>query len=168
MTDIQERLRMNAYYYSFDETGVLAVDRVLSAVATAGKAYHHTDQWTEPMGRRPNLEQTAVQLIQVSAQEAADHITSLETKLALCRLGGAIMGAGSRWQEVYTTARLVKSTEKAEAQLAANDAEIERLRAWAWVLAWEDSGNVIEREVRAVKAEIPREPRQTEQALEKE
>jgi len=30
-------LRMDAYYYGFSETGVLAIDRILSAVAQAGK-----------------------------------------------------------------------------------------------------------------------------------
>lgn len=43
MTD----LRMNAYYYSFTPTGVEAIDRILSAVACAGKAYHHTDSWSD-------------------------------------------------------------------------------------------------------------------------
>ena len=42
--------RMNAYYYSFSPTGVDAVDAILEAVAIAGKAYHHTDQWGEDTG----------------------------------------------------------------------------------------------------------------------
>ena len=40
-------LRMQAYYYSFDRTGIAPVDKVLSAVACAGKAFHHTDCWTD-------------------------------------------------------------------------------------------------------------------------
>jgi hypothetical protein len=36
---------MAAYYYAFDATGVDAVDVVLSSVACAGKAFHHTDYW---------------------------------------------------------------------------------------------------------------------------
>lgn len=40
-------LRMNAYYYSFSKTGCYGVDRILSAVACAGKAFHNTDCWTE-------------------------------------------------------------------------------------------------------------------------
>jgi len=39
----QENLRMSAYYYSFDPTGDGLVDRILSAVACAGKGYHHKD-----------------------------------------------------------------------------------------------------------------------------
>jgi hypothetical protein len=40
-------VRLDAYYYSFNETGVPAVDKVLSAVACAGKAFHHTDSWRD-------------------------------------------------------------------------------------------------------------------------
>jgi len=35
-------LRMEAYYYEFEPTGVLEIDLILSAVAHAGKVYHHT------------------------------------------------------------------------------------------------------------------------------
>jgi len=42
--------RNRAYYYSFTLTGVPAIDRILSAVACAGKAFHHTDQWGESVG----------------------------------------------------------------------------------------------------------------------
>ena len=38
-------LRMDAYYYGFDKTGVPEIDRILSAVACAGKAFHHTNEW---------------------------------------------------------------------------------------------------------------------------
>lgn len=39
--------RMSAYYYGFNMTGLNIIDTILSAVACAGKAYHHTDQWTD-------------------------------------------------------------------------------------------------------------------------
>lgn len=39
------KLRMDAYYYGFNETGVRCVDEILSAVASAGKGYHHTEEW---------------------------------------------------------------------------------------------------------------------------
>ena len=42
MTD---ELRMNAYYYSFEPTGVREIDVILSAIARAGKAYHNTEGW---------------------------------------------------------------------------------------------------------------------------
>lgn len=37
--------QMNGYYIGFDATGSFAVDKILGAVACAGKAYHHTDGW---------------------------------------------------------------------------------------------------------------------------
>lgn len=40
-------MRLDAYYYGFDPTGVEAIDRILSAVACAGKAYHGTEEWNE-------------------------------------------------------------------------------------------------------------------------
>jgi hypothetical protein len=46
---------MAAYYYSFDETGVDAIDIVLSAVACAGKAFHHTEEWQDA-DSHPDLE----------------------------------------------------------------------------------------------------------------
>jgi hypothetical protein len=45
MTD--QKLRMDAYYYGFDPTGAPEIDLILSAVACAGKSFHHTDQWNE-------------------------------------------------------------------------------------------------------------------------
>jgi len=43
-------MRLNAYYFGFDATGVTEIDNVLSAVACAGKAYHHTEHWNEGLG----------------------------------------------------------------------------------------------------------------------
>lgn len=38
---------MDAYYYGFTATGVRDVDNVLCSVASAGKACHHTEDWSE-------------------------------------------------------------------------------------------------------------------------
>jgi hypothetical protein len=38
-------MKLNAYYYAFNSTNVEMIDRILSAVACAGKAFHHTDEW---------------------------------------------------------------------------------------------------------------------------
>jgi len=66
-------LRMSAYYYAFDPTGVPEIDRILSAVACAGKAYHNTSEWLEgeftPDGHAGN---TPVEWIQLAAQDAAN------------------------------------------------------------------------------------------------
>ena len=39
--------RMEAYYYGFAPTGNDHVDAILEAVARAGKAYHHTEDWND-------------------------------------------------------------------------------------------------------------------------
>lgn len=54
-------LRMHAYYYAFEPTGVEAIDRILSAVAISGKKYHNTVEWSD----------TCCDLIQAAANEAA-------------------------------------------------------------------------------------------------
>lgn len=63
--------RMDAYYYGFERTGVLIIDRILSAVATAGKAYHHTENWNDAWGDDGPTQQ---ELIQRAANEAAAEI----------------------------------------------------------------------------------------------
>jgi len=79
---LQER-RMDGYYIGFDYTGFPVVDKILGAVACAGKAYHHTDCWndeTEPYddhtGSNPN------EWIQNAADEAADALDAREATIA--------------------------------------------------------------------------------------
>lgn len=63
-------LRMDAYYYGFDATGYRPVDEILSAVARAGKAYHHTESWYG--SDSPNFPmENVVQPIQEAANRAA-------------------------------------------------------------------------------------------------
>lgn len=67
--------RMDAYYYGFDKTGIGVIDRILSAVAIAGKAYHHTSEWSEsPWGEEDGP--SYAERIQIAANEAADIIRS--------------------------------------------------------------------------------------------
>lgn len=67
-------LRMHAYYYDFDETGVPEIDRILSAVACAGKSFHHTEEWPDeqerpaPEGHEGN---SCIKWIQNAANAAA-------------------------------------------------------------------------------------------------
>lgn len=64
--------RMDAYYYSFEPTGVEAIDRILSAVACAGKAFHHTEEWNEEATPREHLRGTTPkEWIQNAANDAA-------------------------------------------------------------------------------------------------
>jgi len=43
----EDNLRMDAYYYGFDPTNVKEIDLILSAVACAGKLFHHTRDWND-------------------------------------------------------------------------------------------------------------------------
>ena len=42
---MSDEMPMRAYYYSFAWTGTRPVDKILSAVACAGKAFHMTEDW---------------------------------------------------------------------------------------------------------------------------
>lgn len=72
--------RMEAYYYSFERTGVAPVDAILSAVAVAGKGAHNTEAWNDEFddyySGRPGLPDatTAVDLIQRTANQSARRI----------------------------------------------------------------------------------------------
>ena len=71
-------LFMNAYYYSFEPTRYEPVDRVLSAVAIAGKWAHHTDAWTD---HTPGC-WSPVETIQQEATRCADAAADMAHKLA--------------------------------------------------------------------------------------
>lgn len=73
-------LRMNAYYYGFNETKVRVVDEVLSAVATAGKMYHHTESWSDEDG-----EPSYAEKIQRAAEHAAKEIERLRSAVSTAR-----------------------------------------------------------------------------------
>lgn len=72
------RSRTDAYYYSFDPTGVQVIDDLLHAIAWAGKAAHHTEAWSDelwpesygPLRKGENW----IDLIQSLANDGADEI----------------------------------------------------------------------------------------------
>lgn len=69
---MSDKMRMEAYYYSFEPTGVPEIDRILSAVACAGKAYHHTEDWKDKANPYPYHDgETPVEWIQNAANAAA-------------------------------------------------------------------------------------------------
>ena len=82
MTD---ELRMGAYYYGFSQTGARAVDKVLSAVACAGKAFHSTSEWNDDANCPGHTGDTPVDWIQNAADEAAREIERLRTENAALR-----------------------------------------------------------------------------------
>jgi hypothetical protein len=90
-------LPMYAYYYAFDPTGVRSVDEILSSVAFAGKAFHHTDQWTDECsfldGKscRDNIQEAAVRAASLhdelvgALEEAHGELLMLWTEWAINR-----------------------------------------------------------------------------------
>jgi hypothetical protein len=64
-------LRMDAYWYGFDKTGVDEIDKILSAVACAGKAFHNTAYWSEEASHSHHAGETPIEWIQNAANEAA-------------------------------------------------------------------------------------------------
>ena len=81
--------RMEAYYYSFDSTGCDPVDKILGAVACAGKSFHHTDDWYEHASPQDDhTGGTPIDWIQNAAIEAAGEIERLRAAVAASRLGG--------------------------------------------------------------------------------
>ena len=75
MTHRTEKLRMNAYYFSFSETGHRPVDEILSAVACAGRNYHRTEDWGE-VDERDGL--SYVDRIQYAADRAASESAEMK------------------------------------------------------------------------------------------
>lgn len=80
-------LQMRAYYYSFHSTGNQGIDLVLSAVACAGKAFHHTDSWTDECDfvTEPHEGKSPADWIQNAAIKAAATIAAQSTELLALR-----------------------------------------------------------------------------------
>lgn len=66
----QADLRMQAYYFGFSPTGVREIDEILSAVACAGKSYHHTQDWSD--WSHEHGEPSWAEIIQEAADRAAE------------------------------------------------------------------------------------------------
>lgn len=75
------KMRLDAYYYGFEPTGQDAIDKILSAVACAGKAFHHTESWTDE-AIAPNYHTGAnpAEWIQSAAVKAAEEVARLRAE----------------------------------------------------------------------------------------
>jgi len=80
-----EELRMEAYYYGFDKTECRPVDKILSAVACAGKAFHSTYCWSDDCTWPGHTGDTPIEWMQNAADECADEITKLREALKAAR-----------------------------------------------------------------------------------
>lgn len=102
-------LRMNAYYYAFEPTGVFAVDRILSAVAAAGKAYHHTEDWCDP--GKNGL--SNVDYIQQAAVDAAAALATARAEARNAALEEAAKVHDERVKDLRWNLRLARGDEHA-------------------------------------------------------
>jgi hypothetical protein len=90
---------MDAYYYVFERTGVDCIDKILSAVACAGKAYHRTEDWSEncyPWNDHTGM--TPIVWIQNAANEAAEVYVETGAVPSPGRVEGAI---GNLYSQLY-------------------------------------------------------------------
>lgn len=76
LEEVDEGLRFDAYYYGFTPTGSKFINRILSAVACAGKAYHNTVDWNDETHPYEKVFRgsTPIEWIQNAADDAADFL----------------------------------------------------------------------------------------------
>ena len=79
-------LFMRAYYHTFQPTGELCADRILSAVARAGKSAHHTADWYDEWHN-----------IQNAANATAEEVKNLRQRLAEAEAKLTETENGLRW-----------------------------------------------------------------------
>lgn len=58
---MSEKFNLSAYWYSFEPTGITAIDRILAAVAHAGKAHHNTIDWSSSWDKNGKSEEKRIQ-----------------------------------------------------------------------------------------------------------
>lgn len=99
-----ENLRMDAYYYSFNETGQTEVDLILSAVACAGKSFHHTDQWNDEDSPWPgHTGNSPIEWICNAAFSAAQEMARLKAEVEALRKDAARLDRLEMECEAYGT-----------------------------------------------------------------
>ena len=68
-------------YLYYNNTGVDKVDSLLNTLSSAGKAFHHTDQWDDEIGEMyAQSGNTPNEWIQNSANDLAKYVKELEEK----------------------------------------------------------------------------------------
>lgn len=139
-------LKLNAYYYSFAPTGQREVDLILHAVARAGKAFHHTSQWTEDEMAEfyEHCEgNTCVEWIQNAANKAAAELAALRADAAeawrqvhLLKAETSGPDGFATWKDAATDERVRRVKAEAEAarlralNLALQQKALDGYRAW--------------------------------------
>ncbi len=73
---------MDAYYYEFTPTGVREIDLILTAVAVAGRAFHHTGDWQTKANYPGQIGDSPEQWIQNAANAAAEAVSNLRNRIS--------------------------------------------------------------------------------------
>lgn len=87
---------MDAYYYGFNATGEKLIDNILCSVASAGKAFHHTDRWSEggcteviqEAANAAKAEMARLKALAALAEDAMKLIDEMECAVEYDPLGG--------------------------------------------------------------------------------
>ena len=78
--------RMDAYYYGFEPTNKDAINKILGAVACAGRAFHYTECWVDEISPYDDhTGETPCDWIQNAANEAAKEVERLEDEITRLR-----------------------------------------------------------------------------------
>lgn len=84
----EEELPMYGYWFTFEPTGVIEIDRILSAIACASRWSHSTEGWIEGDGLGD--EPSHIERIEFAARAAADTISTLSAS------NGALVAIGTK------------------------------------------------------------------------
>ncbi len=131
---------MDAYYYAFYKTGVPEIDRILSAVACAGKEYHNTECWNDDSTPYPgHVGSSPAEWIQNAANDAAKILRENATTDGRRTMNIIQAGINAlimlRRIDDHTSTQIQTMIEVLEESLAAstqlNDVLIERGRQFA-------------------------------------
>lgn len=82
-----------AYHFSFTTTGREAIDKILAAIADAGKAHHHTEDWSEADGTGLSCADRIQQAARLAAAEI-NLITAMHRDM--CRVNGGLVSEMDR------------------------------------------------------------------------
>jgi hypothetical protein len=80
------------YYYFFDGTGEKPIDDVLEAVESAGKSFHHTQDWTE----KKYDGTTCVEDINAAAKAAAAEVAALRAEVERLKSPAVVLTEAER------------------------------------------------------------------------
>lgn len=148
-------LRMDAYYYGFDATGVESVDIILSAIAHAGKAFHHTEDWNNECGERGDERikgKSAVDWIQNAAEDAAFTVKDLIARIDALKAQVAAQEQSHKDILQAVGEEATRQLAEKDKRIAELEAKLGRVRDWIKFAANSEGGIISELEAKLAGA----------------